>query len=272
MGRINAYRRGIDAWTMLQDVRKKTRVTTAKRGEPQNIAGRIDDLTKSLRWLQQGRLQPDSELEKQEYEAYIKPYEEAINHLENLARNSMMDCCLRGVIVGFGYAFFGDRFPWHIAPCDWAFLEIDFNDSSAKYNSTEYGQIKFHAIRFLWASEISIEERKCIKLETEHELSLVDEEESIKNEKNDSTKALKKRNRKVGITIAITTAHKRLLEKYGREPTSEEVFNHLESSDETGCIVDGKPGILVWVDSKGKQHETRLKTIANTLGRIRSRP
>ena len=74
------------------------------------------------------------------------------------------------------------------------------------------------------------------------------------------------------LADAIRTAREELLGKLGREPTAGEVFKQLaRGASESGPVVDFKddPPTLVWIDSRGKVRDTKLKTLSNRLPRIR---
>ena len=86
-----------------------------------------------------------------------------------------------------------------------------------------------------------------------------------------SKKGATKAGRQRRITHAIERARDVLQARHGKEPTAREVFTYLVTDDDTGVIDDVDGEILYWEDQKGVLQETRFKTMANTLSRIRSR-
>ncbi len=73
------------------------------------------------------------------------------------------------------------------------------------------------------------------------------------------------------IRIAVSQAINILREKHKREPTADQIFQHLKNEDETGIIVDSRPpDLLMWQDKKGKIHDIKYKTIANMVSSIRN--
>jgi hypothetical protein len=85
-----------------------------------------------------------------------------------------------------------------------------------------------------------------------------------------SKKPASTRTRTTRLTFAITEARQVLLEKAkGLEPSASAVFDYLANDDETGVIVDSKDDALIWVDTKGNLHDTKKRSIANSLSTIK---
>lgn len=95
----------------------------------------------------------------------------------------------------------------------------------------------------------------------------VSSEENMITRKTSSRTAKKRRRR---ITLAVERARESLIKKYQREPSADEVINHLEDNDETGCIVDYKDNCLIWVDTNNKDQKSSHKSIANLLSKIKN--
>lgn len=139
------YKKGTTLWESLELVRKKITITTARPGEPQNIAGRVRALEYQMSEIQniwESVHQPQPQHEREKYEAEICQYKEAIEHLESLAKNALTDQCTEGIFVGLGFV---SSYPPNIAiihPNEWSFLEIDFKESSAVYTNGTYKKIR----------------------------------------------------------------------------------------------------------------------------------
>lgn len=155
------YKNGVDAWTMLQQIRKVVRISSANDGEPDTVGLRVDRLRSQVCDLSQiwARCpQPQPAHEKEAYDQEVKAYKNAIEHLESLARNAMIDRCLDGSIVAIGYRNYGDFSPLPIQPTEWPFLRLNFKESASCFNNIEY-----RAIRFLWEKQLSTKHLELLK-------------------------------------------------------------------------------------------------------------
>ena len=106
MGTFSIYRRGIDAQSMRQEMRRAVCVDTAQPGEPSSIAGRVNIL---IDQRQRCSNQDD-----------IDNHDTAIKHLEQLATSAFKDRLLSGDISALGYRQRKDTKPTPIWPKEWA--------------------------------------------------------------------------------------------------------------------------------------------------------
>ncbi|MFQ5508375.1 MAG: hypothetical protein ACE5FN_03450 [Leptospirillia bacterium] len=159
MGLYGIYRRGDDAWTMLQTLRRQIEVSTAEPGEPATIDERVDALNDQLMGLQAIWAGcPQSPADKEMYDLDVRNHQRAIEHLERLAKASFKDKCLDGLISAFGYRHTGDLEPAPIPPNEWAFLQLDFASSDAHYED-----IRYKAVRFVWTRRLTKDDWKAIQ-------------------------------------------------------------------------------------------------------------
>lgn len=91
----------------------------------------------------------------------------------------------------------------------------------------------------------------------------------ISIEVNDSSGVPIKRRLKTNINKAIEATRLALLARLRREPTADEVYVYLEE-DSPEYVVDSTPEKLIWQDTKGRLHDTKRKTVANILSKIRN--
>ena len=143
----------------MNELRKITEVNTASPGEPKNIAGRVSLFRSQLNeinalWASVRQPQPPHEVKI--YENDVRSHNDAINHLEFLAKQAFIDYCIDGQVVAIGYT---ESYPPSLSlihPNEWAFLNIDFKDSSATTQKTNYKKIKFIGFSELTKSEIDV--------------------------------------------------------------------------------------------------------------------
>lgn len=153
------YQNGRDIWHTLQTIRNTTSVTSAERGQPRTIASRVERLNaqkKDLERIWSSVRQPQPPHEADIYNAEIENHNTAINHLESLAKKALSDCCVTGQFIGIGFINSKPPKITAIHPNEWAFLDIDFRDSSANFEDTIYKKIKLIAAVSLTDKELDI--------------------------------------------------------------------------------------------------------------------
>lgn len=70
------------------------------------------------------------------------------------------------------------------------------------------------------------------------------------------------------LSVVIVAALEALRARLRREPKAAEVFAYLEE-DPTGIVVDSTDEKLTWVSEGGTLHDTKRKTVANRISRLR---
>ena len=256
------YRKGVDAWTMRGDVRNRTKVNTARRFEPRTVSRRIDVLIDQRekiknRWARLEQPQPDHE--RKAYLDELNEYEVVIRHLESLVDNGFMRHLLDGNITAFGYCHESPSLPLPIPTNEWAFMTLNFKDSTATGESLEY-----RAIRFFWTEQLENEEKEA--------LQAVFAERALRQSGGGASDAENPRNRKTRLRVAIEEAYDRVVALHnGVDPgTNDEVIRLLVTDDQTGAITDSDDKYVWWSDRNGDSKRTSRKSIANTLGEIRN--
>ncbi|MGB9132655.1 MAG: hypothetical protein WCB90_08635, partial [Methanosarcina sp.] len=150
------HRSGMDPWTFRQAMRKRVIVDSAERGEPQDVARRVEMLSNQRKELQTmwGVYGDGSDQDREVYEADIRSHDAAILHLESLVDKSIVELLLKGTVCAFGYKSISDLEPSFIAPHEWAFLHLDCKKEQAW---CEDGP-DYRALRFLMDAEITTPE------------------------------------------------------------------------------------------------------------------
>ena len=106
--------------------------------------------------------------------------------------------------------------------------------------------------------EIAQSDLYCLKSDIE-KLQITPKRDDIKT----CTQKAKKRddNLKRAIDAAIKC--------FSKKPSLEELWKYFQDDkDETGFIVDFEDEKIVWIDTKGKLHDTPKNTLANRLSRV----
>ncbi|HEY8034701.1 MAG TPA: hypothetical protein VIF37_03830 [Methylobacter sp.] len=75
------------------------------------------------------------------------------------------------------------------------------------------------------------------------------------------------RTRKTNLSRAVDAA----IKTFGSKPSFDELWQFFQGNkDETGFIQDYTDTHIIWIDTKGKLHDTQKETLANHLSRVRS--
>lgn len=267
LGRL--YWKGVPAKTMFQDFQKD--IYNPHHNGVESFFDRLEKLKHQRDYLES---LPKQSHERGPLPQEISEHDKAIKILESIALNCFYADLLSGSIRAIGFKDINHENPTVIPNNQWAFLKIDFNENSARHEGTSY-----HATRFIWSSELSEHEFNCImealfKNETEHRSESTEEIEptqtgNLEKHPNNKKKPATNRTRITRLRLAVETAMNELKKKPGREPSHEEVIKKLEDDDSTGCVVDSKPGILVWTTTKGEFKETPHKAIRDMISRIK---
>jgi len=77
----------------------------------------------------------------------------------------------------------------------------------------------------------------------------------------------KQRTRKTNLSRAVDAA----IRTFGRKPSLDELWLFFQDDkDATGFVQDNTDTHIIWMDTKGKFHETQKETLANQLARRKS--
>ncbi|MEA1048577.1 hypothetical protein U5801_01900 [Lamprobacter modestohalophilus] len=92
--------------------------------------------------------------------------------------------------------------------------------------------------------------------------------EELRSDRDQNNRTRASTTREDRLSLAILAAIKSLRGRLGREPKADEVFRYLED-DPTGVVVDSTDDVLTWESENGALHDTKRKTLANRISRLR---
>ncbi len=95
-----------------------------------------------------------------------------------------------------------------------------------------------------------------------------DPSEALRSEVDSRERTRTSTTREDRLSVAIVAALEALRARLRREPKAAEVFAYLEE-DPTGIVVDSTDEKLTWVSESGTLHDTKRKTVANRISKLR---
>lgn len=146
------YRMAGASRDFFEEIRANTRLSTGG-----NVAGKVDGLKQQMRTLEEIFTHTSqSHDDRRAFEHDIGQHQTAINHLEAIARQAMVEVCLSGELLGLGYR---DGVQVEvIPPASWAF----FDDMDLKAGTAG----PYRAIRFIGRGMASAEDWRAFLAES----------------------------------------------------------------------------------------------------------
>jgi hypothetical protein len=183
-----------------------------------------------------------------------------INNFENKLLSVVYSWLQEGSLMALGFSNINNPDAVLIPKHEWAFLKIDKESTSAFYEDKQYGNIKFvlsETLSETLAELIQVDNKKLEILMNENIKPDIKVEKDPKN-----------RTRTTNLNRAIEAAVLEL----GGDPSFDELWRYFQNDgDETGFIEDYDDEKLIWRDTRGNTHCTKINTVKNKLSLLKNK-